>query len=128
MTGTRVLIIDDEKGFTDLLQMQVRRHANVHLRVVNQSDQALEVARQFKPDIILLDIVMPGIDGGELLHQFEGDANLKEIPIIVVSALTTHAETSSGLSLSGHPLIAKPVKTEELVGRIEEQLGHSIRH
>ena len=128
MNGTRILIIDDEKDFTDLLQMQIRRHGNVQLRVVNQPDQAISAALQFKPAIILLDIVMPGMDGGELLHKFETNKDLKDIPIIIVSALTTHAETSTGMSASGHPLVAKPVKTEELVSRIEEQLGHSIRH
>ncbi|MGK0190445.1 MAG: two-component system OmpR family response regulator [Verrucomicrobiales bacterium] len=125
---TRILIIDDEKEFTDLLQMQMRRSANVHLRVVNLSTEAVEAARQFKPSLILLDIVMPGLDGGELLHLFEADKDLKEVPIIVVSALTTHDETSSGLTASGHPLIAKPVKTEQLISRIEDQLGHTIRH
>ena len=127
-SSTRVLIIDDEKEFTDLLQMQMRRCANVHLRVVNQSDKAIDAARQFKPEIILLDIVMPGLDGGELLHRFEEDENLKNIPVIVVSALTTHDETSSGLTASGHALVAKPIKTEQLVKRIEEALGHTIRH
>ena len=132
MTGmsgsTRILIIDDEKEFTDLLQVQIRRHGNVHLRVVNKSTDAIAAARQFKPSVILLDIVMPGLDGGELLHELEADEDLKRVPVIIVSALTTHAETSTGLSASGHPLIAKPVKTEELIECIEAQIGHTIRH
>ena len=128
ISSARILIIDDEKDFTDLLQMQIRRHGNVQLRVVNNSTEALSAAKQFKPSIILLDVVMPGLDGGELLHEFESDSVLKEVPVIIVSALTTHDETSAGLSASGHPLVAKPVKTEELISCIEKQLGHSIRH
>ncbi|MEZ5325196.1 MAG: response regulator [Verrucomicrobiales bacterium] len=127
-SSTRILIIDDEKEFTDLLQMQMRRCANVQLRVVNHSEHAIAAAQQFKPAIILLDIVMPGLDGGELLHKFEADKALKSIPIIVVSALTTHAETAGGLTASGHALVAKPVKTEQLISRIEDLLGHTIRH
>jgi DNA-binding response OmpR family regulator len=126
--STRILIIDDEKEFTDLLQMQMRRCANVQLRVVNHSEHAIDAARQFKPAMILLDIVMPGLDGGELLHKFEADETLKKIPVIIVSALTTQAETASGLTASGHALIAKPVKTEVLISRIEDLLGHSLRH
>ncbi|MDA0814158.1 MAG: response regulator [Verrucomicrobia bacterium] len=126
--STRILIVDDEKEFTDLLQMQMRRCANVQLRVVNHSEQVIDAARQFKPAVILLDIVMPGLDGGELLHKLEADEKLKQIPVIIVSALTTQSETESGLTASGHALIAKPVKTEVLISRIENVLGHSLRH
>lgn len=126
---TKILIVDDEKDFTDLLQLHLRRHGNVHLRVVNQSDQALEVARQFKPSVILLDVVMPGMDGGEVLQGLESDAELCRIPVVVVSALATNDDTAMGnaTETGGHPIVAKPVKIERLVEKIEELIGHSLK-
>ena len=126
---TKILIVDDEKEFTDLMQLHLRRHGNVHLRVVNFSDQAIDVSRQFKPDIILLDVIMPGMDGGEVLQALESDPVLSTIPVIVVSALATNDETKMGNAeqTGGHPIVAKPVQIDRLVEKIEDLIGHSLK-
>jgi len=125
---TKILIIDDEKEFTDLLQMNLRIRGPMQLRVVNHSDEAVEVARQFSPDVILLDIIMPAPDGCDVLRTLETDPELKEIPIIIVSALVTNDETTGEPHpmTSGRPVVAKPVKIARLVGAIEDVVGHSL--
>jgi chemosensory pili system protein ChpA (sensor histidine kinase/response regulator) len=72
--------------------------------------------------VILLDIVMPKIDGGELATQIEADRELHKTPIIFLTALVTHLEAKSGLHIQGHPLVAKPISIPELIDAIEKHL------
>jgi CheY-like chemotaxis protein len=72
--------------------------------------------------VILLDIVMPKMDGGELASQIEGDRELHDTPIIFLTALVTHGEAKSGLHVQGHPLVAKPISIPELIEVIEKHL------
>jgi putative two-component system response regulator len=72
--------------------------------------------------VILLDIVMPEIDGGELAIQIEADRELHDTPIIFLTALVTHSEANSGLQIQGHPLVAKPISIPELIDAIEKHL------
>ena len=72
--------------------------------------------------VILLDIVMPKIDGGELATQIEADRELHDTPIIFLTALVTHSEAKSGLHIQGHPLVAKPISIPELIDAIEKHL------
>jgi chemosensory pili system protein ChpA (sensor histidine kinase/response regulator) len=70
--------------------------------------------------VILLDIVMPKIDGGELATQIEADRQLHDTPIIFLTAPVTHSEAKSGLHIQGHPLAAKPISIPELIDAIEK--------
>jgi two-component system, OmpR family, response regulator len=88
----------------------------------NDAAKADQTAHNFKPDVILLDIVMPKIDGGELATQIEADRELHETPIIFLTALVTHSEANSGLHIQGHPLVAKPISIPELIDAIEKHL------
>ena len=72
--------------------------------------------------MILLDIVMPKIDGGELATQIEVDRELHDTPIIFLTALVTHTEANSGLRMQGHPFVAKPISIPELIDAIEKHL------
>ena len=72
--------------------------------------------------MILLDIVMPKIDGGELAKQIGTDRELHDTPIIFLTALVTHGEAKSGLHIQGHPLVAKPISIPELIDAIEKHL------
>ena len=67
-------------------------------------------------------IFMPKIDGGELATQIEADSELRDTPIIFLTALVTHSETKSGLQIQGHPLVAKPISIPELIDAIEKHL------
>ncbi len=88
----------------------------------NDATKAYRSARSFGPDLILLDVVMPETDGGEVAARIEADPELQNTPIIFLTALVTRAEAKSGLNIQGHAFLAKPVSIPELINAIEEHL------
>ncbi|MFV1996019.1 MAG: response regulator, partial [Verrucomicrobiales bacterium] len=93
--------------------------------VENDSLKALEVARACRPDIILLDVVMPGLDGGDVEELLRADPDLVDIPLLILTALVSNADSAQDTAAqSGHSaVIAKPVSTEKLVAAIEQRLS-----
>ena len=88
----------------------------------NDATKAQQSARNFRPDLILLDVVMPETDGGEVAARVEADPELHNTPIVFLTALVTRAEVKSGLRVQGHPFLAKPVSIPELINAIEQHL------
>ena len=88
----------------------------------NDATKAHQSARSFRPDLILLDIVMPETDGGEVAAQIQADPDLQRTPIIFLTALVTKPEAKTGLRIQGHPFLAKPISIPELIKEIEENL------
>ncbi len=121
----KILVVDDEIGFTRLLQMNLEKTGNYSVRVVNDSTKALEAARIFHPDLALLDIVMPGMDGGDLVAQMKNDPTLAKIPVIMLTALVGKNETSDDAVVQSGSLLmlGKPVRLSVLIQAIEEQLA-----
>src|SRR5881396_4146870 len=76
----RVLIIDDEASFTRVLKLNLHHTGHYTAETVNDPAQALAVARDFSPDVILLDVMMPGVDGGELAARLQASSKLKDTP------------------------------------------------
>ena len=118
----RILIVDDDSNSTHLVKILLERSGPYLVLEENDAAKADQTAHDFKPDVILLDIVMPKIDGGELATQIEADSELRDTPIIFLTALVTHSETKSGLQIQGHPLVAKPISIPELIDAIEKHL------
>ena len=118
----RILIVDDDANSTHLVKILLERSGPYLVVEENDAAKADQTAHNFKPDVILLDIVMPEIDGGELATQIEADRELHDTPIIFLTALVTHSEANSGLQIQGHPLVAKPISIPELIDAIEKHL------
>src|SRR6188474_2655397 len=118
----RILIVDDDANSTHLVKILLERAGPYLVLEENDAAKADQTAHNFKPDVILLDIVMPEIDGGELATQIEADRELHETPIIFLTALVTHGEAKSGLHVQGHPMVAKPISIPELIDAIEKHL------
>ena len=118
----RILIVDNDRNTTHLVKVLLERSAHYLVLEENDSTKAHRSARNFRPDLILLDIVMPETDGGEVAARIEADPELQSTPIIFLTALVTRAEAKSGLSIQGHPFLAKPVSIPELINAIEEHL------
>ena len=116
----KILIVDDEKGFTKLTKLAL---PDYEICEENNSSRALETARQFKPDLILLDVVMPDADGGDIAAQIKADATLERTPIIFLTAIVTEKETEKRQLFGGYPFISKPVTPEKLVEQIEKHLA-----
>ena len=118
----RILIVDNDADTTHLVKILLERTGHYLVLEENDATKAYQSARNFRPDLILLDIVMPETDGGEVAARIEADSELQNTPMIFLTALVTRAETKSGLSIQGHPFLAKPVSIPELIKAIEEHL------
>src|SRR5438309_10403914 len=89
---------------------------------VNDPRRALETPRSFKPDLVLVDLIMPQADGLEVATQLEADWALHEVPIVFVTALITPEEARAGRRIDGHRIVAKPVRSSDLLRIVEENL------
>jgi CheY-like chemotaxis protein len=118
----RVLIVDDEPDSTHLVKILLEKTGHYIVLEENDADQAYQSARNFRPDAILLDIMMPKTDGGEVAAQIEADPELRTTPIIFLTALVTEPETKAGLRIEGHRSLAKPINIPRLIDQIEESL------
>jgi CheY-like chemotaxis protein len=117
-----ILIVDDNPDFTHSAKRALERTGRYFVWEENESVMAHQTAQRVKPDLILLDIAMPEMDGGEVDAEIESDPTLDRTPIVFVTALVTKAEARSGLQIQGHPFLAKPISLPELVGGIERNL------
>jgi CheY-like chemotaxis protein len=118
----KVLLVDDEKSFTNLLKLNLEQTGRYDVCVVNVSEDALSTAQEFQPDIVLLDIIMPRMPGGNVVAQLEADEALKKTPIVFLTAAVrrSRVEEMDGM-VSGKPCLTKPATMEEIVAMIEKQ-------
>lgn len=122
----RILIVDDDRDSTHLIKILLEKISHYLVLEENDAAKAHESARDLRPDLILLDIMMPQIDGGDIAAQIDADPGLQRTPIIFLTALVTKAEAKAGLHIQGHPVLAKPIDIPELINRIEENLPAHI--
>lgn len=114
MGRKRILIVDDEPETTRLLRIILQRKRPYEVCVENHATRALDTARAFQPDVILLDIIMPELDGGELARLFRHEPHFARVPIIFLSACAQ--------PIPGYPFLAKPAPVEKVIESIEENL------
>jgi CheY-like chemotaxis protein len=119
----RILIVDNDPNTTHLVKVLLERTGRYLVLEENDATTAHQSARNFRPDLILLDVVMPETDGGEVAARVEADPELHNTPIVFLTALVTRAEAKSGLHIQGHPFLAKPVNVPELINAIKEHLA-----
>ncbi|MCR5060015.1 MAG: response regulator transcription factor [Saccharofermentans sp.] len=114
----KVLVADDEKEIRNLLRLYLE---NESFKVIEAADgdETLRLVREKKPDICLLDIMMPGIDGLHVMQEIRRESN---IPIMIISARTADAERILGLNLGADDYIAKPFNPLEVVARVKSAL------
>ncbi len=123
MMKKRILIIDDEQDLCRVVKLNLERTKQYEVFFATDGRSGIEIARNQRPDLILLDIRMPGMSGGEIAEELLDDPSTGTIPIIFLTALVKKDEVAkqSGY-ISGRPFIAKPVTTQDLIKRIEEEL------
>lgn len=124
MAKKRILIIDDEKDFCRMVKLNLERTKNYEVLFATDGRSGIEIARNKRPDLILLDIRMPKMSGGEIAEELLDDPSTDKIPIIFLTALVKKDEVArqSGY-ISGRPFIAKPVTAQDLIKRIEEEMN-----
>ena len=106
----RILVVDDEPGITRLLILNLEQTGDYEVATENISKAALAAAEEFQPDLLLLDVVMPGLDRGSVASQLQTSPKLKGISIVFLTAAVTREEVRARRGLvGGPPLLAKPV-------------------
>ena len=129
MDKKRILIVDDEVGSARLLKCNLEQTGRYEARVENIATQALAAAEQFHPDLILLDVLMPSLDGGELARHFQNSPALRNVPIVFLTAAATRAEVASREGrIGGRAFLAKPVDVPEVIDCIDRHLGQPTGH
>ena len=123
----RILLADDEAGFSEPLRMNLERGGLYEVRIVNDSTKAVSVARTFQPDVILLDVVMPGMDGGDVQAALQNDPALSRVPVRMLTALVDSTELSEGaVAQAGSQMVLpKPVNLALLFRVLDEILGEA---
>jgi CheY-like chemotaxis protein len=120
----RILVVDDEPGVARTLKLTLESCGDYEVHTENSAADAVAAARGFRPDLILLDVIMPGTDGGEVAAQLQADPLLRDTPIIFLTAIVTNEETKGHEALIGtHTFLAKPVDLDRLQKAIEERIG-----
>jgi CheY-like chemotaxis protein len=127
MKTKRILVIDDDQNLTEMIKINLLATGKYEVCIVNQSTLAMAAAREFRPDLILLDFIMPGLDGGDISTSLHLDPDLREVPVIMVTALMSNSEMGPDGTASryGHLMLAKPVRIKNLLDCIERLLAAS---
>ena len=120
----RILLVDDEAHITTLLRLLFEKTTDYEIHTENASTKALAVAEKFQPDLILLDVDMPGMDGGELANRFSSIPGLRAVPVIFVTGSVTEDEVRSrGGLIGGFPFLAKPVSHVDMLSCVRTHLA-----
>jgi len=115
----KVLLIDDEEFFCRALKKNLELKDEFQVLTATRGDEGIRLAKAERPDVILLDIMMPGMSGTEVTDELLADPVTRSIPIIYVTAIINEDDIKKGAGISsGKALIAKPVKIDELVKKI----------
>lgn len=116
-----ILVVDDEQDLLDLIEYNLKKEG---FDVLKAEDglEGIEVAREHNPDLVLLDIMMPKMDGLEVVERMREDKKLKHIPIIFLTARGDEKTEVEGLDKGGDDYITKPISTTKLISRIKAVL------
>lgn len=128
MKKKRILIVDDDPQFGVLAKLTLEETGIFDVTVQTDSNEAISTAREFLPDLILLDIVMPGLDGGDVQALLKNDPILCDIPVLIVSAIVAGEDTDDdGIVYSGgDTLLPKTVDPKAMIEKIEQKLAEVI--
>lgn len=116
-----VLIVEDEPDAVDLLRYNLER-ADFDVLVAMTGDRGLAVARESRPDIVILDLMLPGMDGHEVCRAMKGDTGTEAIPVIMLTARSEPGQRVKGLEIGADDYVTKPFSPRELVLRVRAVL------
>ncbi len=123
----RILIADDNPANLDILQTRLAVHG-YEILTATDGEEALALAREKQPDLILLDVMMPKMDGVEVCRYLKSDASLPFMPVIMVTAKADSKDVVAGLEAGGDEYLAKPVDQAALVARVKSMLRFKALH
>jgi two-component system, OmpR family, alkaline phosphatase synthesis response regulator PhoP len=116
-----ILIVEDEKDIIEVLRYYLEKE-NYRVHVAQDGFQALELASKIIPNLILLDLMLPRLDGIETCRRLKADERLRDIPVIMVTAKAEEADKIKGLEIGADDYVTKPFSAKEVVARVKAHL------
>jgi CheY-like chemotaxis protein len=124
----RILVVDDEAGFTRLMKMNLEATGRYVVHAENDPERALPAAVDFRPDLVLMDVMMPGLDGGDVAVRFQNHPRLKHVPLIFLTATVKRAEVDARHGeFGGQRFISKPIALPELLAILDDHFSATAR-
>ncbi|MFH1772239.1 MAG: response regulator [Candidatus Omnitrophota bacterium] len=115
MDKKKVLVIDDEEDFGAMIKLYLERTGNYEVRIETEGVRGFAVTKEFCPDVILLDIILPDLPGEEIVSQIKADNDIKDTPIIFVTAVLKGTDAEKD-----YPVLFKPIRINDLIDCIEK--------
>src|SRR6202012_4363477 len=112
------LVIDDEKDLIELVRYNLEKEG-FDIIAAGDGPSGMEVIRKHRPDLVVLDLMMPGMDGLAVCQQLRSDARVGRVPIIMLTAKATEADRIVGLEFGADDYITKPFSPREVVARVK---------
>lgn len=119
---TQVLIVDDSPTEVHVLKTMLEKHG-YQVSTANSGEEGIEKAKAERPDVILMDVVMPGLNGFQATRQLSRDSGTNAIPIIIVTTKDQETDKVWGLRQGAKDYVTKPASEQELVNKIKAVLG-----
>lgn len=117
-----ILMIDDERDFCKLVKLNLESFGDFEVVTAFTGKEGIKLARQTKPDLILLDVMMPGMDGFEVLERLKKDEHTIAIPVVMLTVKRDDDSMFQASQLFDEDYVTKPVEADELKARIENVL------
>jgi two-component system alkaline phosphatase synthesis response regulator PhoP len=121
-----ILVIDDEKDLLELVRYNLEKEG-FDVICTSDGESGVDIAVKHRPDLIVLDLMMPGLDGLEVCRRLRGDARSSRIPLIMLTARATEADRIIGLELGADDYVTKPFSPRELVARVKAVLRRAVQ-
>ena len=121
MKKKKIIVVEDEPDLVDVVTYNLQREGYLVL-AAQRGDEGLNLIRSEGPDLVLLDLMLPGMDGLSICRQMKSDGSLSEIPIIIASAKGEESDVVIGLEMGADDYLAKPFSPRELLARIKAVL------
>ena len=119
----KILIVDDDKTFTKVVKFNLESIGRFEVRVENTGERGLQAAKEYKPDLILLDLMMPDMSGDKVADQLKHSKETNNIPIILLTAIVTKKESKDHDNILGDfDVLAKPIAIDKLISAIDKSL------
>jgi len=125
MTKKKVLVVEDEAELTGAIQIRLEQ-AGYEVLIAYDGQDALEKARTENPDLIVLDLMLPKIDGYKVCRMLKFDEKYKKIPVVMLTARAQEKDENLGYEVGADAFITKPFKYQVLLAKIAELLGDSV--
>jgi len=125
MTKKKILVVEDEAELTGAIQIRLEQ-AGYEVLIAYDGQDALEKARTENPDLIVLDLMLPKIDGYKVCRMLKFDEKYKKIPVVMLTARAQEKDENLGYEVGADAFITKPFKYQVLLAKIAELLGDSV--